>query len=134
MRPKNWLLALALVVGSTAIIAASAACSGGAKDGSALQTSAPAPTQSNSTAHTNHAAEIDQQNLTFIPARVSIKVGETVLIKNSESPIHTANINGTNITGNMKKGDSIAWTAKTAGEYKVTCDYHPAMSATIVVK
>lgn len=83
--------------------------------------------------HSEHAAEIDQQNLTFVPARVSVKVGETVLIKNSETAIHTGNVNGKNVTGNMKKGDSIAWTAKTPGEYAVTCEYHPQMKATIVV-
>ncbi|MBE0607862.1 MAG: cupredoxin domain-containing protein [Dehalococcoidia bacterium] len=84
-------------------------------------------------AHTEHAAEIDQQKMTFIPARVSIKVGETVLIKNSETAIHTGNINGKNITGNMKKGDNVPWTATAPGEYAVTCEYHPQMKATIVV-
>jgi plastocyanin len=79
------------------------------------------------------AAEIDQKNLTFIPGQVNVKVGDTVLIKNSESAIHTGNINGKNITGNMQKGDSVAWTALAPGEFKVTCDYHPQMKATIVV-
>jgi plastocyanin len=80
------------------------------------------------------AAEIDQQDLTFLPATVTVKVGDTVLIKNSETPIHTANINGKNITGNMKRGDTVPWVAPAAGEYQVTCDYHPLMKATIVVR
>lgn len=91
------------------------------------------PTKTAAAVHTDHAAEIDQKDMAFVPARVSVKVGETVLIKNSETAIHTGNVNGKNVTGNMKKGDSTAWTAKTPGEYAVTCDYHPQMKATIVV-
>jgi len=80
------------------------------------------------------APEIDQDNLTFKPSKVTMKVGQKLYIKNSETAIHTANINGKNITGNMKKGDVVVWEAKNAGEYKVTCDYHPQMKATIVVE
>jgi plastocyanin len=97
------------------------------------QTSPGNTTTPGAPAHTDHAAVIDQQDMAFVPARVSVKVGETVLIKNSETAIHTGNINGKNITGNMKKGDSTTWTAKAPGEYAVTCDYHPLMKATIVV-
>lgn len=84
-------------------------------------------------AQRDHQAEIDQKNMKFIPERVSVKVGETVLIKNSEAAIHTGNINGKNVTGNMKKGDETTWTATEPGEYAVTCEYHPQMKATIVV-
>jgi plastocyanin len=129
---------IALVPAAAALLAVTAACGGGSSAASPttrpqVQTKAGNATQSVATVHTDHAAEIDQQNMTFTPARVSIKVGESVLIKNSETTIHTANINGKNITGNMKKGDSTAWTAPAAGTYKVSCDYHPQMSATITV-
>ena len=122
-----------VVLGALALILLTAACSSG---GSSPQSSARSATKVTATPtpiHTDHAAEIDQQNMTFIPAQVSIKVGQTVLIKNSETTIHTANINGKNITGNMKKGDSKAWTATAPGQYQVSCDYHPQMHATIVV-
>jgi len=122
---------MAVVPAVAGLLAVTAACSGGATVSPTPQIQAKSSTPT--AVHTDHAAEIDQQNMTFTPARVSIKVGQTVLIKNSETTIHTANINGKNITGNMKKGDSTAWTAKAAGEYKVSCDYHPQMSATISV-
>ncbi len=122
---------MALVLSVAAGIALTAACFG--KSGVATPGAATRAPGTPTAVHTAHAAEIDQQNMTFTPARVSIKVGETVLIKNSETTIHTANIDGKNITGNMKKGDSTAWTAKAAGEYRVSCDYHPQMSATISV-
>ena len=54
--------------------------------------------------------------------------------KNSESALHTVTINGKNESGNMRKGDLFSWTAGAAGEYKITCDYHPQMNATITVQ
>jgi cytochrome c peroxidase len=120
-------------------LAVGVACGGDTESG---KPSAPqaAPTSggdgsksSGKQAHTAHSAEIDQRDMAFVPERVSVKVGETVLIKNSETVIHTANINGKNVTGNMKKGDSTPWTAQQPGEYKVTCEYHPQMKATILV-
>jgi len=117
-------------VGTTILVlAVGVACGSDTSDATPTAPAKSAPVK----VHTEHAAEIDQQKMTFTPARVSIKVGETVLIKNSETAIHTGNINGKNITGNMKKGDSIPWTATEPGEYAVTCDYHPQMKATIVV-
>lgn len=80
------------------------------------------------------AAEIDQDNLAFKPSKVTVKVGDKILIKNSESALHTFNVDGKNLSGNMKKGDTYVWAASKAGEYKVTCDYHPQMNATITVQ
>ena len=140
MSLRSRITRITLAAAAAGLVAVAAACGGGTASNptprSQVQTKAGAATQSATTgasAHTDHVAEIDQQNLAFMPSRVAIKVGETVLIKNSESAIHTANINGKNITGNMKKGASTAWTASAAGEYKVSCDYHPQMSATITV-
>lgn len=130
--PVSW-TAVAPALASLVVVIA--AC-GGSADGPPAQIDSKPGTVTTSaspTPHADHAAEIDQQRLAFTPARVSIKVGQAVLIKNSESAIHTANIDGKNITGDMKKGDSTAWTARAPGEYKVTCDYHPLMRAVIIV-
>jgi len=136
MKRPNVGIRLALAA-TVLALAVGVACGGddggsGSTDGPPVQTGAGDATKSGA-AHTDHAAEIDQQNMAFVPARVSVKLGETVLIKNSETAIHTGNINGKNVTGNMKKGDSTPWTATAPGEYAVTCDYHPQMKATIVV-
>src|SRR3990172_727421 len=120
---------MAAVATTTLALALGVACGSDPGDAPPTAPTKSAPAQS----HTEHSAEIDQQKMAFVPARVSVKVGETVLIKNSETAIHTGNINGKNITGNMKKGDSIPWTATEPGEYAVTCEYHPQMKATIVV-
>ncbi|MBE0609795.1 MAG: cupredoxin domain-containing protein [Dehalococcoidia bacterium] len=126
---------LALV--AAILVAASVAAACGADDEAtpgAVSRTTPLATPGLDQAHTDHEAEIDQKNMKFIPERVSVKVGETVLIKNSETAIHTGNINGKNVTGNMKKGDATTWTATEPGEYAVTCEYHPQMKATIVVR
>lgn len=80
------------------------------------------------------APMIDQDNLVFIPDKLTVKSGEKVYFKNSETAIHTVTINGKNVSGNMKKDDVVIWIPEKAGEYKVTCDYHPQMKATIKVE
>ncbi len=120
---------LAIVVALLAV-----ACSGG--NGQAAQ---PGPTLSAriptvaASATIATAAVLDQSNLEFVPATVTVKVGETVLIKNSDPAVHTANINGKNVTGAMGKNTTVVWKAAAPGQYSVTCDYHPLMKATIVV-
>ncbi len=134
-KPGIWMTAAAALALALSIGVACGSDSGGSNPTATpqVQTKPGGATTPAAAAHPDHAAEIDQLDMAFVPARVSIKVGQTVLIKNSETAIHTGNINGKNITGNMKKGDSTAWTAKAPGEYAVTCDYHPQMKATIVV-
>lgn len=76
---------------------------------------------------------IDQDNLKFSPTSLTVKTGEEVWFVNSETALHTVTINGTNESGNMKKGETFTFTFPTAGEYKITCDFHPQMKATITV-
>lgn len=76
---------------------------------------------------------IDQDKLKFIPTELTVKVGETVYFKNSETALHTVNIDGKNVSGNMKKNDVFTWVFEQPGTYKITCDYHPQMKATITV-
>ena len=77
---------------------------------------------------------VDQDSLKFIPTSLKVKVGDIVYFKNSETALHTVTIEGKNESGNMKKDAVFTWTPKTAGEYKITCDFHPQMKATINVE
>lgn len=77
---------------------------------------------------------VDQDRLQFIPSQLTVKVGETVYFKNSETALHTVNIDGKNVSGNMKKNDVFTWVFESAGTYKITCDYHPQMKAAITVQ
>ncbi len=76
---------------------------------------------------------VDQDNLKFIPTELTVKAGEKVYFKNSETALHTVTINGVDESGNMKKNDIFIWEFPSAGEYKITCEYHPQMKATITV-
>jgi plastocyanin len=79
-------------------------------------------------------AEIDQDNLQFKPQELCVAAGQKVLFRNSESAIHTVTIDGKNESGNMKKGDTLEWTPPSGGKtYKITCDYHPQMRASVSV-
>ncbi|MBE7519898.1 MAG: cupredoxin domain-containing protein [Thermoflexaceae bacterium] len=80
------------------------------------------------------APMVDQDDLTFIPNKLTVKVGEKVYFKNSETAIHTVTINSKNVSGNMKENDVVIWIPEKSGDYKVTCDYHPQMKATITVE
>ena len=130
----------ALGLASVALLGLAAACGGG--DSKATPTSAAIPTSpaSGSPAATASAGaipagapEIDQNGLAFKPDKLTVKAGEKVYFKNSESALHTVTINGKNESGTMKKGDVFSWTPAAAGTYKVNCDFHPQMNATITV-
>mgnify|MGYP002381903679 CR=1 FL=1 len=77
---------------------------------------------------------IDQDNLAFIPKELTVPAGGTVYLKNSEAAVHTVTIEGKNVSGVMREEDLLAWIAPGAGTYRVTCDYHPQMRATISVE
>lgn len=77
---------------------------------------------------------VDQDKLAFIPKELRVKAGTVVYFKNSESAVHTVNIANKNISGTMRKGDAFAWTFPAAGTFRITCDFHPAMLATVVVE
>jgi plastocyanin len=124
------------------LIGAAAACGG--DDDAATKTTAPVDTTAAVTTTTTNAspsgaaasggAEIDQDDLAFKPGKLTVKSGEKVTFKNAESALHTVDINGKNESGNMKKGAIFEWTAGAPGEYKITCEYHPQMNATITVQ
>ena len=77
---------------------------------------------------------MDQAGLAFKPAKLAAKSGEQVYFKNSETAIHTVTVAGKNVSGSMKKNDLFIWTAPAAGSYRVTCDFHPQMKATLTVE
>lgn len=132
-RAGLWRRAMAALIVAASLVAT--ACGGGDnKSAASPAIKTPAAATTSAGGDQSAAAEIDQVNLTFTPNKVTVKVGERVRFKSSDDAIHTVNINGKNISGNMKKGDVIYWTAPKAGTYKVTCDYHPQMIATITVE
>ena len=80
------------------------------------------------------ALVVDQDDLKFLPSDLTVSVGEAVYFTNSERAPHTVTVEGDNVSGHMVRGDAFVWTFDTAGEYRVTCDYHPKMRATVTVE
>jgi plastocyanin len=125
LRSTVGLVALVLAAG------AFAACGG---DDDADTGKDPGNATGSASSGTSTAPVIDQDKLTFKPEKLTVKLDQKVTFTNSESAIHTVTINGKNQSGSMKKGDQFAWTPPGAGVYKVTCDFHPQMSATVTVE
>jgi|GEM_PF-1233703 plastocyanin len=76
---------------------------------------------------------VNQDRLRFIPKKLTIPAGQTVLFRNSETAIHDVLVDGVNISGNMRKGDEVVYTFESTGTFTITCSFHPQMRATIVV-
>lgn len=123
---KLWKLRrIGLLVASAAFVAGIAVACGSDDDGT--------PPEANDTRIPESAPFVDQDKLKFIPTELTVKVGEKVYFKNSETALHTVTINGVDESGNMKKNDLFVFEFPAAGEYKITCEYHPQMKATITV-
>lgn len=119
----------AVAAGPTAfVLAASAACGGdgGDSEGGTQQPSSNPQVPAG-------APFVDQDNLQFTPRELTVQAGEKVYFQNSETALHTVNINGTNESGTMRRNDVFTWTFEQPGEYKISCDFHAKMKSTITV-
>ncbi len=78
---------------------------------------------------------IHMKNFAFVPDKVSIAVGSTVVWKNDDSVAHTAAAGGKDgfDSGNLDGGKSFSHTFKTAGTFRYLCAYHPDMRGTLTV-
>jgi plastocyanin len=77
---------------------------------------------------------IDQDNLKFRPGNVVVPAGQVIRFKNSETAVHNVSIDGKDLSGTMRKGDTFEWTPPGPGTYRMRCDYHPQMRGTITVQ
>ena len=71
----------------------------------------------------------------FSPAKLTIKIGTTLIWKDVSSAPHTVTSDdGTTFdSGTVSVGSSFRFTFKTAGSFSYHCNIHPYMRATIVV-
>lgn len=127
-------LRTAVLVGVLALPVVFVACGGGDDDGGSSSGDTTQGRAQGEAGVPDGAPFVDQKDLKFIPAKITVNSGEKVYFKNSETALHTVTINGKNESGNMKKDQVFEWTPPAAGEYKITCDFHPQMKSTITVK
>ena len=64
---------------------------------------------------------------------VSVAKGTAVEFVNKEG-LHTITINGKKDGDNFKQGETRTITFNDAGQFKITCDFHPAMLADVFVQ
>jgi plastocyanin len=78
-------------------------------------------------------ATITEQNITFNPSTLTVKVGETVTFKNADSVPHDVVV-GTKDLGEQQPGQDVTWTADKAGTIDFKCIIHPSMTGQITVQ
>jgi plastocyanin len=78
---------------------------------------------------------ISISNMSFAPASMTVKVGQSVAWHNADSVTHTATANsGAFDTGAIASGGtSAAIVMNTAGTFPYHCSIHPEMLATLIV-
>ena len=78
---------------------------------------------------------VEMQGLTFVPATVEAKVGDTVLWINTDVMPHTATAaDGAWDSGMMEVDDEWSLLIEEAGEMNFICTYHPGMEGVITAE
>jgi plastocyanin len=78
--------------------------------------------------------EVGMSPTSFIPAQLTIKAGETVVWKNTDSILHTVTSNDGLFNENVQPGATFSYTFTAAGTYNYVCTLHPGMNGTIIVE
>jgi plastocyanin len=78
------------------------------------------------------AVHID--NFTFVPAQLTVKIGQTVTWTNRDDIPHTVVCPGKFRSKAMDTDGTFAFTFTAAGEYKYFCSLHPHMTGAVKVE
>ncbi|MGI8483484.1 MAG: ScyD/ScyE family protein [Thermomicrobiales bacterium] len=74
-------------------------------------------------------------NFAFTPDTLQVATGAKVTWTNNDTSAHTVTAkDGSFDSGNLNPGESFSFTFTQAGNFDYVCNYHPNMTATIVVK
>lgn len=80
---------------------------------------------------------VDQKNKTYIPNKLTVSVGDTIVLKNSDPYFHisysTDPINGFN-TGVQKQGEIKKIEINAERSFVIQCSVHPNMTMEVIVK
>ncbi len=83
----------------------------------------------------NHV--IDQSGKTFIPSKITVRVGDTITFKNSDPFAHNAYTDEENNefdVGMQAPSKETVITIKSADSFNVECAIHPNMLLEVIVK
>jgi plastocyanin len=78
---------------------------------------------------------VGMKSMTFSPAAVEIKIGDTITWTNDDDRDHTV-ISTDKLfkSENLRAGESYSYKFTKAGKFAYTCTYHPRMKGTVTVK
>ncbi len=80
------------------------------------------------------ASAVDISGFAFNPGNIEIAAGTEVTWTNNDSSAHTVTADdGSFDSGKLDEGGTFSFTFDTPGTYTYHCDFHPNMTATIVV-
>jgi plastocyanin len=136
--PELLALALVLLV-ALGVLALLAGCGGGGTPATTAGSAAPGSTQATGGGTASSvppgATEIVMKNIKFMPADVTIKVGQTVAWTNEDGAQHDVVANdGTFKSDLLSTGQVFTFTFSKAGTYPYYCSIHPQMQGTITVQ
>ncbi len=70
----------------------------------------------------------------FVPPTLEVNAGDTVIWRNEDIAPHTATAEKIFDSGQLNKGESWRYVAKTQGSFSYICDFHPSMKGRLVVR
>jgi plastocyanin len=106
-------------------------CGGSSSTGGGYST--PPASSSSGGATGAGSTTVTEQNFTFSPSTLTVKVGDTVTFTNNDSAAHNVKIDGQEL-GSQNQGESKTWKATKAGSFPFSCTVHPSMTGQITVQ
>jgi plastocyanin len=78
---------------------------------------------------------VDMTNRSFVPATLTVQMGDTVTWVNQDAPQHDVVADHGEFTSQpFDKGQSFTFTFAKAGTYPYHCSIHPGMTGTVIVQ
>ena len=82
-----------------------------------------------------NAVAVSIKSFKFLPADITVKVGDTVTWTNEDSAAHTVeSADETLKSDELSKGDTYSHTFTKAGKYDYICGIHPSMKGSVTVQ
>ncbi len=121
---KTW--QAAVMASLVMVMAVFAACSNNSSNNPMSPNPNPGPTGSNA---------VNISGFAFVPATITIKVGEKVTWTNKDSASHTVTSDdgGFASSGTLSQNKTYSVTFGTAGTFPYHCSIHPTMTGTVTV-
>lgn len=93
----------------------------------------PRPTEA-AAPETGDVVALTIKNFAFMPKDLTMKVGQTLVVTNLDSAVHTiTSDDGSFDSGDLNKGETFRFTFTKAGTFSYFCDLHQYMTGTITV-